>query len=121
MRRLLIISLALVLAVTGQVLEDDDNEVSEDKDPILNYGVLSQPFRMQKMNLMWEKARKNLQENKLKLLYSELKMQVPHRHTAFTVSREEFLICFIYFSKRIWFGRGFMSKIIHLFLKLIFF
>ena len=76
MRRLLIISLALVLAVTGQVLEDDDNEVSEDKDPILNYGVLSQPFRMQKMNLMWEKARKNLQENKLKLLYSELKMQV---------------------------------------------
>ena len=95
MRRLLIISLALVLAVTGQVLEDDDNEVSEDeKDPILNYGVLSQPFRMQKMNLMWEKARKNLQENKLKLLYSELKMQVPHRFHGF--QREFFYVTFIF-------------------------
>ena len=91
MRRLLIISLALVLAVTGQVLEDDNNEA---KDPILNYGVLSQPFRMQKMNLMWEKARKNLQENKLKLLYSELKMQVPHRFHGF--QREFFYVTFIF-------------------------
>ena len=91
MRRLLIISLALVLAVTGQVLEDDDKE---DKDPILNYSVLSDPFRMQKMNLMWEKARKNLQENKLKLLYSELKMQVPHRLHGF--QGEFFYVTFIF-------------------------
>lgn len=66
--------LSLVLVASAQVVVDDNENV--EKDPILNYGILANPFRMQKINLMWEKARKNLQENKLKLLYSELKMQV---------------------------------------------
>ena len=47
-----------------------------DKDPILNYASLENPFRMQKCNLAWDKARtKPLQEAKLKLLYYELKLQ----------------------------------------------
>jgi len=46
-----------------------------DKDPIVSYTSLDSPFRMQKVNLLWEKARKNLSEGKLQLLYSELKLQ----------------------------------------------
>jgi len=48
----------------------------DDKDPILNYASLDKPFRMQKCNIAWDKARtKPLQESKLKLLYYELKLQ----------------------------------------------
>ena len=48
----------------------------DDKDPILNYASLDKPFRMQKCNVVWDKARtKPLQESKLKLLYYELKLQ----------------------------------------------
>ena len=46
------------------------------KDPILNYASQDKPFRMQKCNIAWDKARtKPLQESKLKLLYLELKLQ----------------------------------------------
>jgi hypothetical protein len=34
--------------------EDDDGP---EKDPILNYSALENPFRVQKINLLWEKAR----------------------------------------------------------------
>jgi len=47
------------------------------KDEIKSYTVLESPFRMQKINLVWEKARThlNLPENKLAKLYSQLKLQ----------------------------------------------
>ena len=48
----------------------------DEKDPILNYASLEKPFRMQKCNIAWDKARmKPLQESKLKLLYYEMKLQ----------------------------------------------
>ena len=61
----------LPLMVSSQVMD----ESYPPKDEILNYGSLDKPFRIQKVNLLWEKARKNLAEGKLKLLYSELKLQ----------------------------------------------
>lgn len=61
----------LPLMVTSQVMDDS----YPPKDEILNYGSLDKPFRIQKVNLLWEKARKKLAEGKLKLLYSELKLQ----------------------------------------------
>ena len=45
-----------------------------DKDPIMNYAALEKPFRMQKVNLVWEKARVKLSDSKLKLLHYELKL-----------------------------------------------
>lgn len=44
------------------------------KGPIKNYGALESPFRMQKCNLLWEKARTKLTEHKLQTLYSALKV-----------------------------------------------
>lgn len=48
-----------------------------DKDKITSYRAIESPFRMQKINLVWEKARLhlNLTENKLSKLYSQLKIQ----------------------------------------------
>ena len=60
----------LFTTLIGQSVAQDD------KDPILNYASLDKPFRMQKCNVVWDKARtKPLQESKLKLLYYELKLQ----------------------------------------------
>lgn len=39
------------------------------------YGTLEKPFRMQKINLIWEKAQRRLIEQKLKKLYLDLKVQ----------------------------------------------
>ena len=48
----------------------------DDKSPILNFGAVKEPFRMSKVNLLWEKAKsKGLVEGKLEQLYSQLKVQ----------------------------------------------
>ena len=47
----------------------------EEKEPIKNYASLEDPFRMQKCNLVWNKARTKLSEKKLETLYSSLKLQ----------------------------------------------
>ena len=63
----------IYLSVISQVT---NSQTDFDKDPILNYASLEKPFRMQKCNIAWDKARtKPLQESKLKLLYYELKLQ----------------------------------------------
>ena len=63
----------IYLSVIFQVT---NSQTDFDKDPILNYASLDKPFRMQKCNIAWDKARtKPLQESKLKLLYYELKLQ----------------------------------------------
>ena len=47
----------------------------DEKSPIKNYAAVEDPFRMAKMNLLWEKARTRLADGKLQLLYSQLKVQ----------------------------------------------
>jgi len=37
-------------------LEDFENDAPQ-KDAVLNYSALENPFRVQKINLLWEKAR----------------------------------------------------------------
>ena len=49
--------------------------IGSDKDPVVNYAALDKPFRMQKLNAVWDKARVKLSESKLKLLHFELKVQ----------------------------------------------
>jgi hypothetical protein len=51
--------------------------LSQAKDDISSYRSIESPFRMQKINLVWEKGRLhlNLTENKLSKLYSQLKVQ----------------------------------------------
>merc|ERR1712117_476133 len=59
------------------------------KDDILSYKGLDRPFRMNKVNLLWEKARLKLTEGKLKSLYSELKMQDKQELTLKRVRAEQ--------------------------------
>merc|ERR1719430_1982131 len=40
-----------------------------------NFASMEKPFRMAKVNLLWEKARTKLTEGKLQNLYSQLKVQ----------------------------------------------
>jgi len=48
----------------------------DEKSPIVNFGSVAEPFRMSKVNLLWEKARRaGLAEGKLERLYSKLKVQ----------------------------------------------
>lgn len=47
----------------------------DEKSLIKNYAAVENPFRMQKVNLLWEKARTKLADSKLKNLYSQLKVQ----------------------------------------------
>ena len=47
----------------------------EEKEPIKNYASLEDPFRMQKCNLVWNKARTKLTDKKLESLFSSLKLQ----------------------------------------------
>ena len=53
----------------------DKNFYPDSKEPIKNYASLDDPFRMQKCNLLWNKARVKLAETKLEHLYSALKVQ----------------------------------------------
>ena len=63
-------------AFRAQVMEDDIiYGTGTGKDQIKSYKILEKPFRMNKVNLIWEKARVKLGESKLVLLYSELKIQ----------------------------------------------
>ena len=64
-------------------------ESSPDKDEILSYKGLERPFRMNKVNLLWEKARLKLTEGKLQSLYSELKMQDKQELTLKRVRAEQ--------------------------------
>lgn len=47
----------------------------DEKSPIKNFAALVDPFRMAKMNLLWEKARTRLAGGKLEQLYSRIKVQ----------------------------------------------
>jgi len=48
----------------------------DEKSPIVHFGSVSEPFRMSRVNLLWEKARRaGLAEGKLERLYSKLKVQ----------------------------------------------
>ena len=69
---LIALLLALFGGIKGQVMDDDDEQPK--KDPILNYSALESPFRIGKVNILWDKARKKLAEGKLKMLYSDLKV-----------------------------------------------
>jgi len=66
--RLLILTLVAGLACC---LEEDE---AVGKDPVVNYAGLDNPFRMAKVNLVWEKARLRLDHSKLKLLHHELRI-----------------------------------------------
>ena len=48
----------------------------DEKSPIVHFGSVSEPFRMSRVNLLWEKARRaGLAEGKLERLYSKLKVE----------------------------------------------
>jgi len=66
----------LVVCITVALLAAESIS-AVDKDDIMNYAALENPFRMQKINLVWDKARlrMNLTEKKLSKLYSQLKIQ----------------------------------------------
>ena len=56
-------------ANTGRAIYPDE------KSPIVHFGSVSEPFRMSRVNLLWEKARRaGLAEGKLEKLYSKLKV-----------------------------------------------
>ena len=56
-------------ANTGRAIYPDE------KSPIVHFGSVSEPFRMSRVNLLWEKARRaGLAEGKLEQLYSKLKV-----------------------------------------------
>lgn len=82
----------IILCLTFPLLTSSENKYSarannvdrfypDDKSPILNHAAVENPFRMQKVNLLWEKARTKLTEEKLARLYSELKVQDKHELT----------------------------------------
>lgn len=50
------------------------HSLQDEKDPIVNYSALENPFRSQKCNLLWDKARTKLSSVKLKQLHTELKV-----------------------------------------------
>lgn len=76
---------AVLLLVSGILGAEDRGKYSQaanqqiypdEKSPILNFGAVKEPFRMSKVNLLWEKAKsKGLVEGKLEQLYSQLKVQ----------------------------------------------
>ena len=67
-----IVSFVIASALAGK--KTDGSFYPDSKGPIKNFNGLESPFRMQKMNLLWEKTRTKLTENKLSRLYSELKL-----------------------------------------------
>merc|ERR1712062_143370 len=56
------------------VLHGNHGAENSTKDQIKNYSSLDNPFRSQKVNLLWTKARTKLSERKLKQLHTELKV-----------------------------------------------
>ena len=60
-----------VLLILTVVVSCQNNE----KEVIKNFASLEDPFRMQKCNLLWNKARTKLTDKKLETLYSALKLQ----------------------------------------------
>jgi len=56
------------------VLHGNHGAENSTKDQIKNYSSLDTPFRSQKVNLLWTKARTKLSERKLKQLHTELKV-----------------------------------------------
>ena len=66
-----IVLLSVLISERGS----DKNFYPDSKEPIKNYASLDDPFRMQKCNLLWNKARVKLAETKLEHLYSALKVQ----------------------------------------------
>ena len=70
-----IVLISVLLCHASHLLLCDKNFYPDSKGPIKNYASLEDPFRMQKCNLLWNKARLKLAENKLENLYSALKVQ----------------------------------------------
>jgi len=64
----------LVLALHPCSSSRGGEEEEKEKDPILNYAAIEEPFRMRKVNLVWEKARIKMTHAKLKVLFYELKL-----------------------------------------------
>ena len=54
-----LLTMVFLLLEVGTGFQNDLNSSDEDveKDSILNYSALENPFRVQKINLLWEKAR----------------------------------------------------------------
>ena len=54
-----LLTMVFLLLEVGTGFQNDLNSSDEDveKDYILNYSALENPFRVQKINLLWEKAR----------------------------------------------------------------
>ena len=49
---------SLLVTLCSTTLNDlEESEEESEKDSILNYSALENPFRVQKINLLWEKAR----------------------------------------------------------------
>ena len=49
---------SLLVTLCSATLNDlEESEEESEKDSILNYSALENPFRVQKINLLWEKAR----------------------------------------------------------------
>lgn len=71
----LLSSILILVTIGSQAIMEDDIIYGTGKDEIKSYKVLEKPFRMNKVNLLWEKARLKLSESKLVSLYSELKIQ----------------------------------------------
>ena len=70
-----ILVISSLLCQAKYLLLCDKNFYPDSKGPIKNYASLEDPFRMQKCNLLWNKARVKLAETKLEHLYSALKVQ----------------------------------------------
>jgi len=65
----------LTCIITIALSQNSNDFYPDSKGPIKSYAGVANPFRMQKCNLLWEKARTKLTESKLEKLYSELKVQ----------------------------------------------
>ena len=72
---LLLLALVHVAAPENKYSASANGFYPDSKGPIKSYAGVENPFRMQKVNLLWEKSRTKLTESKLERLYSELKVQ----------------------------------------------
>uniref|UniRef100_A0A023GCD8 Putative alpha-2-macroglobulin receptor-associated protein n=1 Tax=Amblyomma triste TaxID=251400 RepID=A0A023GCD8_AMBTT len=72
-----VVSLALFLAVMCclVVAHSKYSEAMNRAGPLPDPNAEKKPFRMHKLNLLWEKAQKRLSEAKLKGLFADLKVQ----------------------------------------------
>ncbi|CAG7641546.1 unnamed protein product [Allacma fusca] len=65
--------LGILVALTDVVLSAE-NKYSKEAN-VINYRELEKPFRMAKINLVWQKALQKLTETKLRSLYTDLQLQ----------------------------------------------